>query len=212
MDERTLARFISWVEVQPNGCWRWRGKTNRQGYGYFWLNGKSRLAHRVAFEHFVGPIPEGYEIDHNCHSRDSSCPGGVCEHRACVRWEDLEAVTELENVMRSRGLAAANAAKEFCANQHRLTEDNVYRYPDGRERGCRACRTNARKKWAQENRPRKGKQPPQTHCPRDHEMTPENTYVDPRGRRTCRTCQRDRLRESQRQRRARLKDAAETGN
>lgn len=27
-----------------------------------------------------------------------------------------------------------------------------------------------------------------THCPQDHEYTPENTYVDPRGWRGCRAC------------------------
>lgn len=27
-----------------------------------------------------------------------------------------------------------------------------------------------------------------THCPQDHEYTPENTYINPRGSRTCRTC------------------------
>ena len=29
-----------------------------------------------------------------------------------------------------------------------------------------------------------------THCPHDHEYTPENTHVSPDGRRYCRTCQR----------------------
>lgn len=29
-----------------------------------------------------------------------------------------------------------------------------------------------------------------THCPRDHEYTPENTYIDPDGGRECRECQR----------------------
>ena len=28
----------------------------------------------------------------------------------------------------------------------------------------------------------------QTHCKRDHEFTPENTYRTPQGRRHCRTC------------------------
>ena len=28
------------------------------------------------------------------------------------------------------------------------------------------------------------------HCYKGHPFSPENTYVDPRGRRTCRTCQR----------------------
>ncbi len=32
----------------------------------------------------------------------------------------------------------------------------------------------------------------QTACVHGHEFTPENTYVDPRGRRMCRTCNRER--------------------
>ena len=31
-----------------------------------------------------------------------------------------------------------------------------------------------------------------THCKRGHEFTPANTYVTPRGHRTCRTCKNDR--------------------
>lgn len=31
-----------------------------------------------------------------------------------------------------------------------------------------------------------------THCPRDHEYTPENTYISPKGKRSCRTCLRAR--------------------
>lgn len=30
-----------------------------------------------------------------------------------------------------------------------------------------------------------------THCPQDHPYDEKNTYVDPRGRRNCRTCQRE---------------------
>lgn len=40
-----------------------------------------------------------------------------------------------------------------------------------------------------------------THCPRDHEYTPENTYIQPNGSRYCRTCRRE---ASSRARRARL--------
>ena len=31
-----------------------------------------------------------------------------------------------------------------------------------------------------------------THCPKDHELTPENTYTTPKGKRECRTCKRAR--------------------
>lgn len=37
----------------------------------------------------------------------------------------------------------------------------------------------------------------QTHCRREHEFTPENTYITPDGRRVCRTCARIRYREWQ---------------
>jgi hypothetical protein len=33
-----------------------------------------------------------------------------------------------------------------------------------------------------------------THCKRGHEFTPENTYVSPGGKRSCRTCNYDRNR------------------
>lgn len=42
----------------------------------------------------------------------------------------------------------------------------------------------------------------QTHCKRNHEFTPENTYIDPKGAQQCRTCINARLRA----RRAKLKE------
>ncbi|MDJ0342286.1 HNH endonuclease [Streptomyces sp. H10-C2] len=209
MDERTLKRFMAMVEVRPNGCWYWLGKLNRQGYGYFWFEGKSRLAHRFSFQQFVGPIPEGYEIDHLCHTRDKNCPGGVCDHRACVFPHDLEAVTELENVMRSRGLASANAAKTFCVNGHALTDANTYLYPGGRERGCRTCRTEG---WRRHRDSRRDHvavpMAERTECPAGHPYDEANTYVAPKtGARGCKTCRRIADREAKRAMRERKKAA-----
>lgn len=207
MDERTLARFMSKIEVQPNGCWHWKGKLSQGGYGYFWLDGKMRLAHRVAYEHFIGSIPEGHEVDHLCHTRDSSCLGGVCQHRACVFWGDLEAVTEHENVMRSRGVAAANAAKAACDQGHPFTEENTY-FDSRGDRGCRTCQRRRVKNWAEKNRPRKGShQSAKTHCPQGHPYDEANTYVSPRGGRNCRECTRVKNREAQRRRRAAARTA-----
>jgi hypothetical protein len=36
-------------------------------------------------------------------------------------------------------LQAKNAAKTYCPSGHPYTDDNTYRYPDGRRR-CIACR------------------------------------------------------------------------
>src|SRR5689334_9619418 len=55
-----LERFNnSHVECE-HGCWLWTGKVSpKTGYGSIHANGRTQLAHRVAHELFIGPIPEG---------------------------------------------------------------------------------------------------------------------------------------------------------
>lgn len=84
-------------------CWIWQRALNENGYpvGGFARYGYRKgemLAHRVLFEHHVGPIPDGMEIDQLCFTP------------ACVRWEaapgapsgHLEVVTPAENLARRR--------------------------------------------------------------------------------------------------------------
>jgi hypothetical protein len=77
---------------EPNtGCWLWLGAITTTGYGFMTLrNGKRRsvMAHRVSYEAFVGPIPDGYEIDHKCRQHE------------CVNPDHLEPVTHAENMRR----------------------------------------------------------------------------------------------------------------
>ena len=51
--------------------------------------GKMVLAHRWAYQQFVGPIPPGLHIDH------------LCSIRHCMYPPHLEAVTPRENTLRS---------------------------------------------------------------------------------------------------------------
>ncbi len=200
MDDLTLARFMSKIEVQPSGCWRWAGKPGRGGYGRFWLDGKSRSAHRIAYEHFIGPIPEDFDVDHACHTRDLSCPGGICDHRLCVRWTDnhLEAVPQIENIMRSRGLAPANAAKTVCDQGHLFDEANTF-FDSRGDRGCRTCQKRRLNDWRLINRPPDGpSNSAKTRCPRDHPYDEANTRINANGRRICKTCTRERDREAKR--------------
>ena len=72
------------LTVQPNGCWFVRGTIQKRGYCQVYVPAlkTTKLAHRIAYEAFVGPIPEGYQVDHVCHNRDEACPGGfTCLHR-----------------------------------------------------------------------------------------------------------------------------------
>jgi hypothetical protein len=66
-------RFFSMVLVTES-CWRWTGQIlsfNRAG---FWHRGRTRLAHRFAWELFVGPVPAGKVLCHRCDVPDCVRP------------------------------------------------------------------------------------------------------------------------------------------
>lgn len=58
-------RWYGWT-VTEYGCWEWNGQRNDANYGVFKCRKRFLRAHRVAYEVFVGPIPEGLEIRHRC--------------------------------------------------------------------------------------------------------------------------------------------------
>ena len=125
--------------IDAQGCWRWQGRTMpHEGYGVLSTreDGKTHthLAHRVAYETFVGPISDGLQLDHLCRVRD------------CVNPAHLEPVTPRENVMRSPiAQAALNAAKTHCPQGHPYDEANTYRTPRGRV--CRACAREQQRRY-----------------------------------------------------------------
>lgn len=52
--------------ITETGCWVWVASVYGKGYGQLWFNGKHLSAHRVAYEAFIGPIPEGLHVLHRC--------------------------------------------------------------------------------------------------------------------------------------------------
>ena len=76
----------------PKGCWLWTGETRFGGYGYIIPTCTSRAhrptalrVHRVAYEEFVGPIPEGLVVKH------------ACDVRTCINPAHLSVGTLSEN-------------------------------------------------------------------------------------------------------------------
>lgn len=132
-----------WAKVDkrgPDECWPWLAQLNTCGYGSIRDEGRPRGAHRVAYELFVGAVPDGFEIDHLCHTRDESCSGGdSCPHRRCVNPAHLEAVPPRVNTLRGRGPGGLNARKTHCKWGHEFTEDNTYVWPRTGWRQCRTC-------------------------------------------------------------------------
>lgn len=125
------------VEVRF-GCWLWRAGKGRGGYGVFGVQGRQVYAHRWAYEHFVGPIPEGLTLDHRC-----------CVPQ-CVNPAHLEPVTIQENLSRGNGVSALASRKSHCINGHALRGRNlrIDRYGARRCRTCIALRQRQyRKRW-----------------------------------------------------------------
>lgn len=63
-------RFHNMVSPEPNsGCWLWTGATKEYGYGVIGLGERGKgigKAHRVAYELYKGPIPNGMVVCHKC--------------------------------------------------------------------------------------------------------------------------------------------------
>jgi hypothetical protein len=122
-----MDRFIDRLLVMPSGCWEWMGSRNEQGYGRMKVGGRYVSAHRIAYELFVGPIPDGLEPDH------------LCRNHACVNPSHLEPVTHRENVLRGASPSAQQARQTHCKRGHPLSGTNLVVRCDG-ARICKTCR------------------------------------------------------------------------
>ena len=118
--------------VVQNECWLWTGYIASDGYAriQWYEGGKKRagLVHRVAYETFIGLIPDGLDLDH------------ICRNRACCNPEHLEPVTRLENVRRG-----AKYRPPTCKNGHVYPENMAVRADRGHAY-CKACRRLRRRK------------------------------------------------------------------
>lgn len=55
------------------GCWGWRGYT-AEGYGQVQVNGEQLTAHRMSWEIYHSPIPDGMFVLHHCDDHICSNP------------------------------------------------------------------------------------------------------------------------------------------
>src|SRR5438552_18450001 len=89
MKDRDMQRVLARIEPEPmSGCWVWIGARTGAGYGHIDIARRRMYAHRLVYEEWCGPIPDGMELDHRCRL--------TC----CVNPRHLEAVPHRVNIKR----------------------------------------------------------------------------------------------------------------
>lgn len=129
MNAVQVDRFWAKVVKSADGCWLWTGAST-QGYGDVGIDGKTRKAHRVAWELSGRTLDPSLTLDH------------LCRNRACVNPDHLEQVTNRENLLRGTSPSAVHARKTHCPWGHEYTPENTTIRANGARR-CKACREAA---------------------------------------------------------------------
>jgi hypothetical protein len=143
MNDKQLQRFLSKVDktdhqrCKAHGCWMWTSSTKGAGYGNFRLNGKFVSAHRTSYEHYIGEIPEGLVVRHQCPYVE-----GETDNRRCVNPDHLDVGTSKQNTIEGTGLAAKNASKNHCPK----CESDYTAMKNGK-RFCRPCSISYQREW-----------------------------------------------------------------
>jgi hypothetical protein len=136
MNARELHKFLAMTR-KTDSCWLWTGGITTKGYGSFAIKvdgvWKTRRAHRIAYEHFVGPVGDLFV----CHT---------CDVRHCINPEHLFLGTCKDNMQdaATKGRMYKGGpdvpwtrAKTHCKRGHPLSGDNLSKY--SKRRVCLSC-------------------------------------------------------------------------
>lgn len=143
MPKTIIERFLEKVDKEvcsTTSCWVWVGATNGKGYGQFYCDGRNQLAHRVSYQLYVGEIPEGLTVDHQC------------ENTICVNPDHLKPMTLKENIAKGDSATAVNGRKTHCPQGHEYTKENTLHKKRGRY--CRICQRAYTQDWRDKQDPK----------------------------------------------------------
>jgi hypothetical protein len=138
----TLCRclFTRVVIDTASGCWNFTSST-RGGYGRLHYRGRMLNTHRVVWEMWNGPVPDGLQLHHECANKGCCNPGHLAAVTAKEHYVDLT----------PRHITYTNARKTHCPAGHPFVSGNLANSKDGRRR-CLACRRETRRTGARPQR------------------------------------------------------------
>lgn len=132
-------RFENMYEsITESGCWIWKGFCDsRYGYGYIRNEGSTKrlYAHRVSYELYNGPIPEGLCICHKCDIRECVNPNHLF----------LGTITDNNRDM-CKKKRDKNSKKTHCYKGHEFTPNNIL-ITSHNARRCRKCHDEYQKQY-----------------------------------------------------------------
>lgn len=140
-------RFLAYVmnTRNPDECWLWLSNIDKDGYGTFWLNGKTVKAHRIAYILKYCVDPGELFVCHHCdnppccnprhlflgtprdNQQDSVRKGrlnsqqGECGHNAKLTNEDVKEIRQLL----ASGIVQRVIAKQFNITQSTISAINT---------------------------------------------------------------------------------------
>jgi hypothetical protein len=127
-----------WDLIEETGCWVLHGGLSEDGYGRLggWKQGKhyrQKQAHRVAYECWVGPIPEGHRVIQKCGNPACINPDHLFTKSKQMFFQDMQA----------ESMASRHIHQEAKPRKYRLSAAQV-REVDGLLRTARLGRMEGR--------------------------------------------------------------------
>lgn len=149
---RDLAYFQARTQTDEKGCWVWQLFSAQAGHkrgGYYGRTSRQGEqqpigAHVLAYEVLVGPVPDGYEVDH------------TCRNTLCCNPAHLEAVTPAVNNQRKWDAGDGRNQNTGKTNCPKCGEPYSVESKRGDGRTFRACRPCVKAQQAAYHERRKG--------------------------------------------------------
>ncbi len=145
-------RFLEKVD-RKGECWIWQGNSNESG-GKFLINSRTVLAHRFAYEQYVGEIPKNYHVHQRCKNKLCVNPKHLFVHQEAAWtertlaerfWEKVDKTSEdgcwyWRSKVSKRGMRYGKfwlGGREVYA--HRLAYELAYGVDPGNLCVCHRC-------------------------------------------------------------------------